>query len=173
MSKVFRLIVSGRPLTDSLRRVWSRTTGIAFFVLILCWYVNRNIFCIADKPNLICASSQGFQSKSEAILVSIPLLGIIVSADPQLFLIRLMRSIDYPIEHIVIVHGSTDPYMLAEINYISKVYENLTLICMGPWFSVSKGWNTLISTFTEVKWRIVVNNDIQVINFYLVYGMLC
>jgi len=94
----------------------------------------------------------------------IPVLGAVVSADPELFLTRFLHSIDFPVEDIIIVHGTHDRSLTKEIKLIRHTFANnlnLTIIEGDRWVGVSEGWNRILQSRPNASWYIIANNDVQ------------
>lgn len=94
----------------------------------------------------------------------IPVLGIPTLNQPKL-LRRLIESIDYPIDRLVIVQNGPDeclPQILPKesIGDIAKVKPGRTIVITHPNAGVAGSWNEIIKLF-PAPWWMLSNDDIQ------------
>jgi hypothetical protein len=99
----------------------------------------------------------------------VPCLGVVVGSDPNLFLLRLLYSIDHPVEHLVIAYGGNETSVEAELNHVANSFQNLTTLYMGRWSGVSQGWNSITQSVacTGADWYMIVNIDVEVSVVYV------
>lgn len=113
------------------------------------------------KSPLIHTSPSPLLTETTKITISsIPLLGILTLNRPDL-LGRLIKHIDYPVEHCVILFQQgylpSGPYLrdFVENQYIQKFSFVFSSHNMG----VSRGWNYIMSAFPSVYWLIVGDDN--------------
>lgn len=92
----------------------------------------------------------------------IPCLGVLIMNRADL-LIRLINSIDYPVDKLCIVQNSKDPDVEDAIRrltnekhpWINTVYVHRPFRNMG----VAPSWNAIIKSFPECRYWLISNND--------------
>jgi hypothetical protein len=94
----------------------------------------------------------------------IPILGIPTLNQPAL-LRRLVESIDFPVDTLVIVQNGPDeclPQILPKdcIGNIAKVWPKRTVVIQHPNAGVAASWNEIIMLFPDNPWWMICNDDI-------------
>lgn len=84
----------------------------------------------------------------------IPVLGIPTYNRMDL-LIRCLKSIDYPVDTLVIVNNTGNPQIFFKPNWVDRIVEIL-----HPNAGVAASWNEIITLF-PAPWWMLVNDDIQ------------
>lgn len=91
--------------------------------------------------------------------MAIPVLGVATIFHAG-YLLRCIRSIDFAVETLVVIHNGQDPEVAAAIELLQAerplmrvVHEPTNTGCAG-------GWNRIISANASAPWWLVVNDDI-------------
>ena len=95
----------------------------------------------------------------------VPVMGLGAVVDPLHFVPRLITSVDYCVENFVIVvtSFSLDNITSSSVPLLknSSYIRNFTIVIREKYiFSVSEGWNTILHTFPQAKWYIIIAYDI-------------
>eukprot|EP00798_Chlamydomonas_sp_ICE-L_P030584 gene30584-35601_t len=93
----------------------------------------------------------------------IPVLGLGLNNDPFSLLMRLFYSIDYPIDKIVLLTGSSvDKHVQRELDHITRHFQNV-VVRQGhdTWLGVSESWNTIMMEVLDAPWVFIVSMDIE------------
>ena len=93
----------------------------------------------------------------------VPIAGLGIVADPQIFFPRLANSIDFCIDNFILVK-TTHLNLTDGINILklSPHIKNLTVIIRENYlFSVSEGWNTILKTYPDSAWFLILAYDIE------------
>lgn len=92
----------------------------------------------------------------------IPLLGVLCLNRGDL-LLRMMSSIDYPIDKLAIVQNGCEPDVVEAINIIQNTKNPLinAVYLERPFRNtgVAPAWNSIIKSFPEVEFWLIANND--------------
>lgn len=154
----------------AMKRRARRLATPALFIVSLGLFIlavwSRFNHCRAKVPAL---HSQPDQKATEAQATSqetpappVPCLGIVVGSDPNLFLLRLLYSIDHAVERLIIAYGGNETSVDAELNHASHSFPNLTTSYLGRWSGVAQGWNRIIESCPGADWYMILNMDAQV-----------
>eukprot|EP00798_Chlamydomonas_sp_ICE-L_P015801 gene15801-21925_t len=76
---------------------------------------------------------------------------------------RLFYSIDYPIDKIVLLTGSSvDKHVQRELDHITRHFQNV-VVRQGhdTWLGVSESWNTIMMEVLDAPWVFIVSMDIE------------
>ena len=93
----------------------------------------------------------------------IPVLGVTVIADPQFFLFRLIKSIDYCINQLIVVYGrgfnitSSFPVQAAN-SYIRK---HILYRYSNFFFGVAEGWNQILRLAPRAAYYLICGYDVE------------
>eukprot|EP00798_Chlamydomonas_sp_ICE-L_P019047 gene19047-25647_t len=93
----------------------------------------------------------------------IPVLGVGLNNDPFSLLMRLFYSIDYPIDTIVLLTGSSiDEHVQHELDHITRHFKNV-VVRQGhdTWLGVSESWNAIMMEVPDAPWVFIVSLDIE------------
>lgn len=91
----------------------------------------------------------------------IPVYGIPVAGDPQLYLLRLLYSIDIPVQHLVVVYGGAEPYLHAEIKHITNHIPHVDLIHCPDMLGCGEAFNIIIRHYyADAPWFLISANDV-------------
>eukprot|EP00798_Chlamydomonas_sp_ICE-L_P006849 gene6849-30827_t len=93
----------------------------------------------------------------------IPVLGVGLNNDPFSLLMRLFYSIDYPIDKIVLMTGSSvDKHVQRELDHIRRHFKNV-VVRQGheTWLGVSESWNAIMTEVPDAPWVFIVSLDIE------------
>eukprot|EP00798_Chlamydomonas_sp_ICE-L_P009212 gene9212-16354_t len=93
----------------------------------------------------------------------IPVLGLGLNNDPFSLLMRLFYSINYPIDKIVLLTGSSvDEHVQRELDHITRHFKNVVVRQgHGPWLGVSESWNAIMTEVPDAPWVFIVSMDIE------------
>ncbi len=94
----------------------------------------------------------------------IPVIGTAVVNNPS-WLHRLIESIDYPVEELVIMNNNGRGEITEELDLISKTehkFINKIKVCHLPYnIGCSGAWNLIIKSYMLSPYWIIVNHDVQ------------
>eukprot|EP00798_Chlamydomonas_sp_ICE-L_P015805 gene15805-21927_t len=93
----------------------------------------------------------------------IPVLGVGLNNDPFSLLLRLFYSIDYPVDTIVLLTGSSiDEHVQRELDHITRHFKNV-VVRQGhdTWLGVSESWNAIMMEVSDAPWVFIVSLDIE------------
>eukprot|EP00798_Chlamydomonas_sp_ICE-L_P016132 gene16132-22276_t len=93
----------------------------------------------------------------------IPILGVGLNNDPFSLLLRLFYSIDYPIDKIVLLTGSSiDEHVQRELDHITRHFKNV-VVRQGhsTWLGVAESWNAIMMEVPDAPWVFIVSMDIE------------
>jgi hypothetical protein len=148
-----------------------RYVRLALFILFICLFVVilGTRFSQSEKcPVLLLehqdkAEDKATHVEAPAYAPPVPCLGVALGSDPNLFLLRLLYSIDHPVERIIVAYGGNETSTEAELNHGIHSFPNLTTTYLGRWSGVAQGWNRIIESCPEAKWYMILNMDVQVV----------
>jgi hypothetical protein len=126
----------------------------------------RSYYNEDDRPN---RCSIAFESSFTSVFMDreyIPFLGMSITSDQQLLLLRLLHSIDYPVKRLIVVaqrpahHNNT--LLKAELAHARQYIRNIVLIYCDSQPAVTEAWNAVFTAYPEEPWGIYVARDVQV-----------
>lgn len=91
----------------------------------------------------------------------IPLLGVLVLNRGDL-LLRMIDSIDYPVNNLAIVQNGCEPDVEAAIKQIASTKGMINTVYVERPFrnmGVCPAWNSIIKSFPEMPFWLIANND--------------
>lgn len=91
----------------------------------------------------------------------IPVLGLPVLSDPELYLLRLLYSIDFPIRNILVVYQPGDAMLDGEIRHIIRHLPHVSIVSCTQMLGCSEAWNYIIQKFTHEPWYMISAYDVQ------------
>lgn len=111
---------------------------------------------------------KAFVSASRSVTTGtdyIPFLGTSVISDQQLYMLRLLHSIDYPVKNLVIVvqdpaiHNNN--IIRAELEHAQQFLHNIVLVYCDTQPSVTESWNLVFQSFPGEPWGMYAARDVQ------------
>lgn len=105
-------------------------------------------------------SPVGYSFRRSTASGIIPVLGVGVVDDSELYLLRLFYSIDYPVKHKIVVVGGQEGNVVAQVGHILNNFENVTSIQCTQLIGVSEGWNAILTAFQREEWFLIVAFDV-------------
>lgn len=89
----------------------------------------------------------------------IPVLGV-ASIFHAGYLLRCIRSVDYPVSTLVVVHNGNDPGVAAAIEVLEQERPQMRVVRVPDNSGCAGGWNRIIGANLSAPWWLVVNDDI-------------
>mmetsp|Transcript_91671 Transcript_91671/g.200970 ORF Transcript_91671/g.200970 Transcript_91671/m.200970 type:complete len:587 (-) Transcript_91671:372-2132(-) len=96
---------------------------------------------------------------------AVPVLGFAVSHDPDgYYSLRLLRSIDFPVERIVVVLNVVETTPPAWVHVAKELHpEALRIVTPGSNLGCAGGWNSVIEETPWAAYWFIINNDLAFI----------
>lgn len=96
---------------------------------------------------------------------AIPVAGVGVPNDHALLLLRMVYSIDFQIEHLLILYSEPDDMLRTELklltNSILPTVRDTHLKQQSRWLGVSETWNAVIRFSPAAPWYLILSLDVQ------------
>ena len=89
----------------------------------------------------------------------IPVLGVATIFHAG-YLLRCFRSIDFPVETLVLVHNGQDAEVSAAVETLRAERPQLRVVAVPSNSGCAGGWNRIIGANTAAPWWLIVNDDI-------------
>ena len=89
----------------------------------------------------------------------IPVLGIPVFYNADL-LLRLLSSIDYPVDHVVIVQNGRHPAVTKVVLQLRKEHPSWIILQNPDNVGVAGAWNRIIEAVPDARYHVISNDDI-------------
>ena len=89
----------------------------------------------------------------------IPVLGV-ASIFHAEYLLRCIRSIDHPVDTLVVVHNGKDPQVGAAVETLQLERPAMRVVRVPENSGCAGGWNRIIAANSGAPWWLVVNDDI-------------
>lgn len=89
----------------------------------------------------------------------IPVLGV-ASIFHAAYLLRCIRSIDFPVRLLVVVHNGIDPEVGSAISLLQQERPGMRVVRVPDNSGCAGGWNRIIQADETAPWWLVVNDDI-------------
>lgn len=89
----------------------------------------------------------------------IPVLGVATIFHAG-YLLRCFRSIDYPVQTLVLVHNGQDEEVSAAVQTLRAERPQLRVVSVPSNSGCAGGWNRVIAARTDAPWWLIVNDDI-------------
>ena len=95
----------------------------------------------------------------QAVEKAIPVLGV-ASIFHAGYLLRCIRSIDYAVDTLVVVHNGEDAQVAAAIATLQLERPAMRVIRVPENSGCAGGWNRILAADSDAPWWLVVNDDI-------------
>ena len=89
----------------------------------------------------------------------IPVLGV-ASIFHAGYLLRCIRSIDYPVDVLVVIHNGEDAQVAAAIATLQLERPTMWVVRVPENSGCAGGWNRILAADADAPWWLVVNDDI-------------
>ena len=89
----------------------------------------------------------------------IPVLGIATIFHAE-YLLRCIRSIDFPVQTLVLVRNGEDADVAAAVETLKRERPQLSVVSVPDNSGCAGGWNRILAADLQAPWWLVVNDDI-------------
>eukprot|EP01041_Mallomonas_annulata_P011097 gene11097-23198_t len=110
-----------------------------------------------------CISQNSAYHKSSSLYPCIPVMGVPVLLDPVGFLGRLISSVDFCVDHFVVVVSKALPQsMIENISSQHKYIRNLQISRSDNYLiGVAEGWNKVLKSHPSAPWYLICGYDVE------------
>eukprot|EP00668_Euglena_longa_P015001 GGOE01019045.1.p1 GENE.GGOE01019045.1~~GGOE01019045.1.p1 ORF type:complete len:493 (+),score=37.86 GGOE01019045.1:49-1527(+) len=91
---------------------------------------------------------------------AIPVLGISVFVNADL-LVRLLDSVDYPVQKVVIIQNGLHPGVADVLRRYKKEHPDWTIECHPENLGCAGAWNRILAAAPQAPYHIITNDDIR------------
>lgn len=90
---------------------------------------------------------------------SIPALGIPFLIDTEDFLLRLLQSIDFPVDKLILIHNGIDEEAAKIVSRARDIRQDIILVRFPVQIGVASSWNEIIMRSADKPWWLISNYD--------------
>eukprot|EP00747_Dinoflagellata_sp_TGD_P170068 gnl/TRDRNA2_/TRDRNA2_200682_c0_seq1.p1 gnl/TRDRNA2_/TRDRNA2_200682_c0~~gnl/TRDRNA2_/TRDRNA2_200682_c0_seq1.p1 ORF type:complete len:464 (+),score=55.85 gnl/TRDRNA2_/TRDRNA2_200682_c0_seq1:49-1440(+) len=91
---------------------------------------------------------------------AIPVLGWPVAYDPAGLTLRLLMSLDFPVERLVLIATGGAPHLRRLLAEARRLRSDLQIVHMPNNLGCAGGWNEVLHSVPEARWWLVASHDV-------------
>lgn len=121
--------------------------------------LRQELAAVRSQHRLECGSSSSSCGSTAPEPPAIPVLGV-ASIFHAGYLMRCIRSVDFAVRVLVVVHNGRDPGVAAAVATLKKERPQMRVVHEPENTGCAGGWNRILAADPAAPWWLVVNDDI-------------